>query len=244
MKQKIIKCNNIKEDRGILSNQIKTKRKKRIKMALVEEKVKEEDRELFNSFVPNRKAYDCTKWIVDREKNIYFFRVGGEAREHIDVYFMSWNNIKIYIYTESRIIVGGRVYIWIDSILIYKKLDSKSEIVKEIIDTIKAALQIRYDNSIKFQEIANPTFEEEKKQMNTIEDIIEWIKDYDNPNDNIEKFTAELIQMISDMDYTASNGGAAVGYAGLIGYSKDVKSAIFLTVENLTGNSNGNENKF
>ena len=132
-------------------------------MALVEEKVKEEDRELFNSFVPNRKAYDCTKWIVDREKNIYFFRVGGEAREHIDIYFMSWNNIKIYIYTESRIIVGGRVYIWIDSILIYKKLDSKSEIVKEIIDTIKAALQIRYDNSIKFQRIANPTFEEEKK---------------------------------------------------------------------------------
>ena len=141
-------------------------------MALVEEKVKEEDRELFNSFVPNRKAYDCTKWIVEREKNIYFFRVGGEAREHIDVYFMSWNNIKIYIYTESRIIVGGRVYIWIDSILIYKKLDSKSEIVKEIIDTIKAALQIRYDNSIEFQRIANPTFEEEKKQMNTIEDII------------------------------------------------------------------------
>ena len=132
-------------------------------MALVEEKVKEEDRELFNSFVPNRKAYDCTKWIVEREKNIYFFRVGGEAREHIDVYFMSWNNIKIYIYTESRIIVGGRVYIWIDSILIYKKLDSKSEIVKEIIDTIKAALQIRYDNSIKFQRIATPTFKEEKK---------------------------------------------------------------------------------
>ena len=80
--------------------------------------------------------------------------------------------------------------------------------------------------------------------MNTIEDIIEWIKDYDNPNDNIEKFTAELIQMITDMDYVASNGGEAVGYAGLIGYSEDVKSYIFLTVENLTGNSNGNENKF
>ena len=80
--------------------------------------------------------------------------------------------------------------------------------------------------------------------MNTIEDIIEWIKDYDNSDDNIEKFTAELIQMITDMDYTASNGGAAVGYAGLIGYSKDVKSAIYRTIENLTGNSNGNENKF
>ena len=132
-------------------------------MALVEEKVKEEDWELFNSFVPNRKANDCTKWIVDREKNIYFFWVGGEARECIDVYFMSWSNIKIYIYTESRIIVGGKVYIWIDSILIYKKLDSKSEIVKEIIDTIKEALQMMYNNPIKFQRIANPIFEEEKK---------------------------------------------------------------------------------
>ena len=132
-------------------------------MALVEEKVKEEDWELFNSFVPSRKANECTKWIVDREKNIYFFWTGGEARECIDVYFMSWNNIKIYIYTESRSIVGGRVYIWIDRVSIYKKLDSESKIVKEIIDTIKAALQIRYDNSIKFQEIANPTFEEEKK---------------------------------------------------------------------------------
>ena len=132
-------------------------------MALVEEKVKEEDWELFNSFVPSRKANECTKWIVDREKNIYFFWTGGEARECIDVYFMSWNNIKIYIYTESRIIVGGRVYIWIDSILIYKKLDSKSEIVKEIIDTIKEALQMMYDNPIEFQRIANPTFKEEKK---------------------------------------------------------------------------------
>ena len=132
-------------------------------MALVYEDVKKEDWDLYNSFLPSKKANDSSIWIVDREKNIYFFRVGGEAREHIDVYFMSWNNIKIYIYTESRIIVGGRVYIWIDSILIYKKLDSKSEIVKEIIDTIKAALQIRFDNSIKFQRIANPTFVEEKK---------------------------------------------------------------------------------
>ena len=80
--------------------------------------------------------------------------------------------------------------------------------------------------------------------MNTIEDIIEWIDNYDNPKEDVEKFNAELIQIITDMDYVASNGGEAVGYAGLIGYSEDVKSAIFLTVENLTGNSNGNENKF
>ena len=132
-------------------------------MALVEEKVKEEDRELFNSFVPNRKANECTKWIVDREKNIYSFWVCGDYRDSSDIYFMSWNNIKIYIYTESRIIVGGRVYIWIDRVSIYKKLDSESKIVKEIIDTIKEALQMMYDNPIKFQRIANPTFEEEKK---------------------------------------------------------------------------------
>ena len=80
--------------------------------------------------------------------------------------------------------------------------------------------------------------------MNTIEDIIEWIDNYDNPKEDVEKFNAELIQKITDMDYVASNGGEAVGYAGLIGYSKDVKSAIYRTVENLTGNSNGDENKF
>ena len=132
-------------------------------MALVYEDVKKEDWDLYNSFVPSKKANDCSMWVVDREKNIYFFWVGGDYRDSSDIYFMSWNNIKIYIYTESRIIVGGRVYIWIDSISIYKKLDSKSEIVKEIMDTIKTMLQIRYDNSIKFQRIANPTFEEEKK---------------------------------------------------------------------------------
>ena len=132
-------------------------------MALVYEDVKKEDWDLYNSFVPSKKANDSSMWVVDREKNIYFFRVGGDYRDSSDIYFMSWNNIKIYIHTESHSIVGGGTYMWINKVLIYKKLDSKSEIVKEIIDTIKAALQIRYDNSIEFQRIANPTFEEEKK---------------------------------------------------------------------------------
>ena len=130
-------------------------------MALVEEKVKEEDWELFNSFVPSRKANRHTKWVVDREKNIYFFWVGGDYRDSSDIYFMSWNNIKIYIHTESHSIIGGGTYMWINRILIYKMLDS--EIVEEIVDTIKDALQIQYENPIKFQKIANPTFEEEKK---------------------------------------------------------------------------------
>ena len=68
----------------------------------------------------------------------------------------------IYIYEELECI-GEGIHMWINKVLIYKKLDSKSEIVKEIMDTIKTMLQIRFDNSIKFQRIANPTFEEEKK---------------------------------------------------------------------------------
>ncbi|MDE6208949.1 MAG: calcium-binding protein, partial [Lachnospiraceae bacterium] len=75
--------------------------------------------------------------------------------------------------------------------------------------------------------------------MNTIEDIIEWIKNYENPSENIEKFAYELGEMIKDMDYTASNGGAAVGYAGATGSYKGVNTGIYLTVDNLTAGSNG-----
>ena len=131
-------------------------------MALVYEDVKKEDWELYNSFVPSKKANDCSMWVVDREKNIYFFWVGGDYRDSSDIYFMSWNNIKIYVYTESHSIVGGGTYMWINRILIYKMLDSESEIVEEIVDTIKAALQIQYENPIKFQKIVKPTFEEER----------------------------------------------------------------------------------
>ena len=131
-------------------------------MALVYEKVKKEDWELYNSFLPNIETADeYTKWVVDREKNIYSFWVGGDYRDSSDIYFMSWNNIKIYIHTESHSIVGGGTYMWINRILIYKMLDSK--IVEEIVDTIKAALQIQYENPIEFQRIAKPTFKEEKK---------------------------------------------------------------------------------
>ena len=130
-------------------------------MALVYEDVKKEDWDLYNSFVPSKKANDTSMWVVDREKNIYFFRVGGDYRDSSDIYFMSWNKIKKYIYTESHSIVGGGTYMWINRILICKMLDSK--IVEEIVDIIKAALQIQYENTIKFQKIAKPTFEEEKK---------------------------------------------------------------------------------
>ena len=75
--------------------------------------------------------------------------------------------------------------------------------------------------------------------MNTIEEVIEWIKNYENPSENIEKFAYELGEMIKDMDYTASNGGAAVGYAGATGSYKGINTGIYLTVDNLTARSNG-----
>lgn len=76
-------------------------------------------------------------------------------------------------------------------------------------------------------------------RVNTIEDIIEWIRNYDNPNENIEAFAYELGEMLKDMDYTASNGGAAVGYAGVTGSYKDISTGIYLTVENIVNGSNG-----
>ena len=44
-------------------------------MALVYEDVKKEDWDLYNSFVPSKKANDCSMWVVDRE-NKYIFLLG------------------------------------------------------------------------------------------------------------------------------------------------------------------------
>ena len=74
--------------------------------------------------------------------------------------------------------------------------------------------------------------------MNTIEDIIEWLENYDNPDENIEAFAYELGEMLKDMDYTASNGGAAVGYAGVTGNYEGISTGIYLTVENIVNGSN------
>ena len=125
-------------------------------MALVEEKVKEEDRELFNSFLPNRKAYECTKWIVDREKNIYFFWTGGEMRESMYEFFMSLDNLKIYIYTRIAKYVQGGMYIWIDRISIPKKISDNNEKKEEVVSLVKEILQIIYNNKVVFQNVEKP----------------------------------------------------------------------------------------
>ncbi len=125
-------------------------------MALVEEKVKEEDWELFNSFVPNRKANRHTKWVVDREKNIYFFWTGGEIRESMYEFFMSLDNLKIYIYTRIAKYVQGGMYIWIDRISIPKKISDNNEKKEEIVLLVKEILQIIYNNKVVFQNVEKP----------------------------------------------------------------------------------------
>ena len=125
-------------------------------MALVYEKVKKEDWELYNSFLPNIETADeYTKWVVDREKNIYFFWTGGEVRESIYEFFMSLDNLKVYIYTQIRC-VAGNMYVWIDRISITKKISDNNEKKAEIVSLVKEILQISYNNKIVFQSVAEP----------------------------------------------------------------------------------------
>ena len=125
-------------------------------MALVYEKVKKEDWELYNSFLPNIETADeYTKWVVDREKNIYFFWTGGEVRESIYEFFMSLDNLKVYIYTQIRC-VAGNMYVWIDRISIPKKISDNNEKKAEIVSLVKETLQILYNNKIVFQSVAEP----------------------------------------------------------------------------------------
>ena len=125
-------------------------------MALVYEKVKKEDWELYNSFLPNIETADeYTKWVVDREKKIYFFWTGGEVRESIYEFFMSLDNLKVYIYTQIRCVTGN-MYVWIDRISIPKKISDNNEKKAEIVSLVKEILQILYNNKIVFQSVAEP----------------------------------------------------------------------------------------
>ena len=129
-------------------------------MALIYEVVKEEDRELFNSFVPSRKANINTKWVVDKERNIYFFWIGGEMRESEAVYFLSWNNFKINIYIELK--CGNYAHVVIKRILLPDILRVKKEKIKEIVDIIPELLQLTFRRKIIFEEIPEVSFREKE----------------------------------------------------------------------------------
>ncbi|MDE6208946.1 MAG: hypothetical protein K2M73_04615 [Lachnospiraceae bacterium] len=126
-------------------------------MGFIYEKVKEEDWELYNSISPRLKAGKHTRWVVDKERNIYFFWIGGETREYIEKYFFTWNGLNIYIYIEVR--CGKEdVHICIKRISMPKVLSSNNDKINEIVDMIPEILQMIYRSKIIFEKIAVPSF--------------------------------------------------------------------------------------
>ncbi|MGT2908227.1 hypothetical protein, partial [Streptococcus dentiloxodontae] len=76
----------------------------------------------------------------------------------------------------------------------------------------------------------------------TTDEIIEWVQNYDKPLDSKEdlaQFASELNEQISQMDFHAANGGAAVAYSGWLGNDNEVMSQLFLTAKELSENSQG-----
>ena len=126
-------------------------------MGFIYEKVKEEDWELYNSISPRLKAGKHTRWVVDRERNIYFFWTGGETRECIEEYFLSWYDLKIYICIEVR--CGKEdVHIWIKQISMPKVLNNNNDKINEIVDMILEILQMMYRSKIVFENKVTPSF--------------------------------------------------------------------------------------
>ncbi len=74
----------------------------------------------------------------------------------------------------------------------------------------------------------------------SLSDIVAWIDDWQvtnsTPTDaDVASFADKLIEKIGQMDFRASNEGAAIGYAGTIGDS----TGVFKTIEEITKASNG-----
>ena len=136
-------------------------------MGFIYEKVKEEDWELYNSFLPNYETADrFTRWVADKERNIYFFWIGGETREEENVYFLAWDDLKIFIYTKVRIYEEtdnvDKAHIWINRILMPKAIKKDKKNINDTVEFIKEMLQIIYENQVFFEEISEVTFREDK----------------------------------------------------------------------------------
>jgi Ca2+-binding RTX toxin-like protein len=78
----------------------------------------------------------------------------------------------------------------------------------------------------------------------TLNDILEWISDWSEQHiteadieTDITSFARELNAKIAQMDFKATNGGAAIGYSGRLG--NDGSTAIFRTISFVADGSNG-----
>ena len=51
-------------------------------------------------------------------------------------------------------------------------------------------------------------------------EIIQWIKEYKRPIEDITEFSKQLVAKIKTMDFTSFNNGMAIGYAGSLDGNK------------------------
>jgi len=68
----------------------------------------------------------------------------------------------------------------------------------------------------------------------TIEEILNWIENYENPLADLDEFQKELIELIKKFDFNVTEGGqkSAIGYAGGTGIVGDnTNGGIYQTVE-------------
>ncbi len=171
-------------------------------MAFVNEFVPENDWELYNSFNlysattgKRKKAGENSCWIVDRDREIFFILTGVETRENIMDYTLVWQGKKVDItYYEGRSLRGGvsdGTKIYYDIYSIGADIELK-KYEKEIIEIIKEFLQFEITKECVFEYIAEIRYRGEVKQVVNISEIVEWIKNYENPLDNLESFVKGL----------------------------------------------------
>ncbi len=120
-------------------------------MALVREDVRQEEWEFFNSLNiqfegKHKTANKYSKWVTDRERDIVFTTVRLAGRDYGDTYILIWENARVYIYVESRLVVfedGSQEYQWyIESITAPIALKNKRD---ELLELVKNIANVNYE---------------------------------------------------------------------------------------------------
>ena len=134
-------------------------------MTFVNEYIPEKDWELYNSF--QLKTYDnksilhadeYTMWVVDREREIYFIRLGTGAFEQPEVFSIIWHGKKIIIHVDAKVQVteSSNCLHWdISYVCAPKVLESNKN---EIISLIKELAFFNTNERFVLEKIAEPLF--------------------------------------------------------------------------------------
>lgn len=137
-------------------------------MGFVSERVRQEDRELFNSFELVNKTIDIGQkieadehsfWKIDRERNCYFIMTGVIGLEGIEFYTLVLDGQKVNITAgfERRFDRGMQKGYKVCSIVADKGLESRES---EYLELIKEALLVGWENGLDFIEFDKPRYRE------------------------------------------------------------------------------------